>query len=69
MEANTSRMVTLNGVNYTIWLEKMKDLFYVKNSYKPVFTTESLITKQMKSGICWIDRFVDSLGNGSTIMC
>ena len=39
MEANTSRMVTLNGVNYAIWKGKMEDLLYVKNFYKPVFTT------------------------------
>ena len=39
MEANTSRMVTLNGVNYSIWKGKMEDLLYVKNFYKPVFTT------------------------------
>ena len=39
MEANTSRMVTLNGVNYAIWKGKMKDLLYVKIFYKPVFTT------------------------------
>ena len=39
MEANTSIMVTLNGVNYAIWAGKMEDLLYVKNFYKPVFTT------------------------------
>ena len=38
MEANTSRMVTLNGVNYIIWKGKMDDLLYVKNFYKSVFT-------------------------------
>ena len=39
MEANTTRMVTLNGVNYAIWKGKMEDLLYVKNFYQPVFTT------------------------------
>ena len=39
MEANTSRMVTLNGVHYAIWKVKMEDLLYVKNFYNPVFTT------------------------------
>ena len=39
MEAITGRMVTLNGVNYAIWKGKMEDLLYVKNFYKPVFTT------------------------------
>ena len=32
-------MVTLNSVNYAIWKGKMEDLLYVKNFYKPVFTT------------------------------
>ena len=31
MEANTSRMVTLNGVNYAIWKGEMEDMLYVKN--------------------------------------
>ena len=39
MEANTSRMITLNGVNYAIWKGEKKDLLYVKNFYKPVFTS------------------------------
>ena len=39
MEANRSRMVTLNGVNYAIWKGEMEDLLYIKNFYKPVFTT------------------------------
>ena len=38
MDANTSRMITLNVVNYVIWKGKMEDLLYVKNFYKPVFT-------------------------------
>jgi len=40
METNTSRMVTLNGSNYNIWMAKMEDLLYVKNFYKPVFGDE-----------------------------
>ena len=39
MEANTTRMVTLNGVNYAIWKGKIEDLLYVKELYKQVFTT------------------------------
>ena len=39
MEANTSRMVTLNGANCAIKKRKIEDLLYVKNFYKPVFTT------------------------------
>ena len=39
MLANTSKMVTSNGVNYAIWKGEKKDLLYVKNFYKPVFTT------------------------------
>ena len=45
MEVNTSRMVTLNGVNYAIWKGKMEDLLYVKNIYKLVFTTVKSDTK------------------------
>ncbi|GJU25787.1 putative RNA-directed DNA polymerase [Tanacetum coccineum] len=40
MEANTSRMVSLNGSNYHVWKGKMEDLLYVKDYYLPVFTTE-----------------------------
>ena len=39
MEANTSRMITLNVVNNAIWKGKMEDFLYVKNFYRPVFTT------------------------------
>ncbi|KAJ4718977.1 Retrovirus-related Pol polyprotein from transposon TNT 1-94 [Melia azedarach] len=37
MEANTSRMVNLNGTNYHLWKGKMEDLLYVKDYYLPVF--------------------------------
>ena len=40
MEANTSRMVNLNGSNYHIWKGKMEDLLYVKDYYLPVFSTD-----------------------------
>ena len=40
MEANTSRMVTLSGVNYAIWKGKMEDLLYVKNFHQPVFANK-----------------------------
>ncbi|GJW67627.1 putative RNA-directed DNA polymerase [Tanacetum coccineum] len=40
MEANTSRMVSLNGSNYHVWKGKMEDLFYVKDYYLPVFSTK-----------------------------
>ncbi|GJR03812.1 putative RNA-directed DNA polymerase [Tanacetum coccineum] len=40
MEANTSRMVSLNGSNYHVWKGKMEDLLYVKDYYLPVFTTK-----------------------------
>ena len=69
MEVNTSRMVTLNGVNYVIWKGKMEDILSVKNFYKPVFTTVKSYNKTMNIGICSTDKFVDSLGNELTIMC
>ncbi|GJX52528.1 putative RNA-directed DNA polymerase [Tanacetum coccineum] len=40
MEANTGRMVSLNGSNYHVWKGKMEDLLYVKDYYLPVFTTK-----------------------------
>lgn len=40
MEANTSRMINLNGSNYHVWKGKMEDLLYVKDYYMPVFETE-----------------------------
>lgn len=33
MEANTSRIVTLNSVNNHIWNEKMEEFLYVKGFY------------------------------------
>jgi hypothetical protein len=30
----------LNGTNYQAWKSKMKDLLYVKEYWKPMFTTE-----------------------------
>jgi hypothetical protein len=39
MEANLSRMVTLNGSNDHIWKGKMDDLLYVKQFYLPVFAS------------------------------
>jgi hypothetical protein len=40
MEVNTNRMISLNGTNYQAWKSEMKDLMYVKEYWKPVFTTE-----------------------------
>lgn len=40
MEANTSRMISLNGSNYHVWKGKMEDLLYVKDYYLPVFGTD-----------------------------
>ena len=40
MEANTGRMVSLNGSNYHVWKGKMEDLLYVKDYYLPVFSTD-----------------------------
>ncbi|KAJ9560716.1 hypothetical protein OSB04_005876 [Centaurea solstitialis] len=40
MEANTSRMISLNGSNYHVWKGKMEDLLYVKDFYLPVFSTD-----------------------------
>ena len=37
MEANTNKMVCLNGTNYHLWKGKMKDLLVVKKLHLPVF--------------------------------
>ena len=39
MKAKTSKMVSLNGTNYHIWRNKMKDLLFVMKLHLPVFTT------------------------------
>ena len=40
MEANTNKIVCLNGTNYHLWKGKMKDLLFVKNLHLPVFATK-----------------------------
>ncbi|CAH1425256.1 unnamed protein product [Lactuca virosa] len=40
MEANTNRILNLNGSNYQVWRGKMEDLLYVKDYYMHVFNTE-----------------------------
>ena len=40
MEINTSKMIMLNGTNYQLWRNKMKDLLFVKALHLPVFTTQ-----------------------------
>lgn len=40
MEANTNRMISLNGTNYHLWKGKMKDLLFVKSLHLPVFATQ-----------------------------
>lgn len=40
MEANTNKIVCLNGTNYHLWKDKMKDLLFVKNLHLPVFATK-----------------------------
>ena len=37
MEANTSKMISLNGTNYQAWKGNMEDLLYIKEYRKPVF--------------------------------
>ncbi|KAH7568362.1 hypothetical protein JRO89_XS07G0281800 [Xanthoceras sorbifolium] len=39
MEAKFSKMISLNGTNYHIWRNKMKDLLFVTKLHLPVFTT------------------------------
>ena len=39
MEVKTSKMINLNGTNYHIWRNKMKDLLFVMKLHVPVFAT------------------------------
>jgi len=39
MEAN-AKMIALNGTNYHLWKDKMKDLLFVKKLHLSVFTTQ-----------------------------
>ncbi|KAJ9547628.1 hypothetical protein OSB04_020171 [Centaurea solstitialis] len=57
MEANTSRIISLNGSNYHVWKGTMEDLFYVKDFYLPVFSTDKPEGKQMQNGTFCVDRF------------
>ncbi|KAH7572354.1 hypothetical protein JRO89_XS04G0242500 [Xanthoceras sorbifolium] len=38
MEAKFSKMISLNGTNYHIWRNKMKDLLFVTKMHLLVFT-------------------------------
>nr|XP_009776196.1 PREDICTED: uncharacterized protein LOC104226005 [Nicotiana sylvestris] len=40
MEARTSKMVNLNGTNYHLWRNKMKDLLFVTKMHLPVFSSQ-----------------------------
>jgi hypothetical protein len=40
MEVNTNRIISLNGINYQAWKSKVKDLLYVKEYWKPMFSIE-----------------------------
>ncbi|KAG6387429.1 hypothetical protein SASPL_152616 [Salvia splendens] len=40
MEISTSRMIMLNGTNYQLWRNKMKDLLFMKALHLPVFATK-----------------------------
>ena len=39
MEGKIFKMINLNGMNYHIWRNKMKDLLLVMKLYLPVFAT------------------------------
>ncbi|GKD25538.1 putative RNA-directed DNA polymerase [Tanacetum coccineum] len=69
MEANTSRMVNLNGSNYHVWKGKMEDLLYVKDYYLLVLITEKPENKTdaewtiLHRQVCgyirqWVDDYV-----------
>ena len=45
MDINTKRMICLNGTNYHLWKNKMKDLLFVKSLHLPVFASQKLESK------------------------
>lgn len=38
MEARTNKMINLNGTNYNLWRNRMKDLILMRNMHLLVFT-------------------------------
>ncbi|GJV14657.1 putative RNA-directed DNA polymerase [Tanacetum coccineum] len=69
MEANTSRMVSLNGSNYHVWKGKMEDLLYVKDYYLPVFNTEKPENKTDAEWTICLDGLQGLLAMGLMIEC
>jgi hypothetical protein len=68
MEVNTNRMISLNGKNYRAWKSKMKDLLYVKEYWKPVFSTEMPNDMKQDRGRYFIYKLVGLFDNGSMTM-
>ena len=64
MEANTSKMMSLNGSNYHLLKDKMKDLLSVKNLHLPVFVNKSKNLKPRKNGNWSTNKFVVLFDNG-----
>ena len=58
MDVSANRMVSLNGSNYALWKDKIKNLLYVKDYHHLMFVKENLLTKLMRNGHCFIGRCV-----------
>ncbi|GMI77271.1 hypothetical protein HRI_001396400 [Hibiscus trionum] len=66
MEINTSKMIMLNGMNYQLWHNKMKDLLFVKALHLPIFATQKPASKsdeecefEHQQACGFIQRFVE----------
>ena len=66
---NTNKMISLNGTNYQVWKEKMEDLLYIKEYYKPIFQTVKPDENLMMTGKYFTGKHVVLSDNGSMIMC
>lgn len=66
MESNFTKMVYLNGTNYHIWRNKMKDLLFVKKLHLLMFDTEKSKSKsdelwefEHEHACIYIRQFID----------
>jgi hypothetical protein len=68
MEVKTKRMISLNGTNYQAWKSKMKDLLYVKEYWKSVFSTKMPEDMKEDRREVFIYKLAGSFDSGLTKM-
>ncbi len=74
MEVNTCIMICLNGTNYHLWKNKVKELLFVKSPHLPVFASQKPDSKSDEEWdfeheqVCqFIRQFVND--NGYNYIC